>query len=355
MNLALDATYSLGSNLSGVGVYSRELLRGLAEAHPGCKFNWQYRPHRYLKALKEAVPGNIRRSILWDAAGFRRGLFHGLNQRLPKRRYHLQIATFHDLFVLSGEYSTPDFRKRFAEQARHAAATADRIIAVSQFTANQVRGFLGVPASRIRVIHHGVCDRSATGVARENIILSVGAIQYRKNTARLIDAFRAVPQDWRLILAGSAGYGAGEILIAAARDTRITVTGYVTQTELSRLYAQASIFAFPSLDEGFGMPILEAMAAEVPVITSNRGAMSEVAGGAALLIDPENPDELADALRKLASDYTERNRLAALGKARAQQFSCTRAAQQTWQVYNELISLPQPQSSAPSGIDDPVT
>jgi len=355
LNLALDATYSVGSNLSGVGVYSRELLRGLAEAQPAWNFDWKYRPHRYLKALREAVPGNVSRGILWDTAGFRRGLFHGLNQRLPKRRYPLQIATFHDLFVLSGDYSTPDFRKRFAEQARHAAATADCIIAVSQFTANQVQGFLGVPASRIRVVHHGLCDYPVTGVPRENIILSVGAIQYRKNTARLIEAFRAVPQGWRLVLAGSAGYGAGEILTAAAGDTRITVTGYVTQTELSRLYAQASIFAFPSLDEGFGMPILEAMTAGIPVVTSNRGAMSEVAGGAALLIDPEAPDEIAAALRKLILDHPERNRLAGLGKVRARQFSWTRAAQETWQIYSELISLPQPRSSSFSGSDDPAT
>ncbi|MDQ6675785.1 MAG: glycosyltransferase family 4 protein, partial [Acidobacteriota bacterium] len=302
MNLALDATYSLGTDVSGVGVYSRELLRGLAAARPEQTFHWMYRPHRYLRARRESVPCNVRRSILWDTAGFRPGLFHGLNQRLPTRRYPLQVATFHDLFVLSGDYSTPEFRRRFAKQARHAAATADRIVAVSQFTAGQVQDLLGVPASSIRVIHHGLCHYSVTGVPREKIVLSVGAIQRRKNTARLIEAFRAVPQGWRLILAGSAGYGAEQILASAARDPRITVTGYVSQTELSRLYAQASIFAFPSLDEGFGMPILEAMAAGVAVITSNIGAMPEVAGDAAVLINPENTDELAAALRNLAGN-----------------------------------------------------
>ena len=352
MNLALDASYSLGSELSGVGQYSRQLLLNLAALHPEERFRWLYRPHRIRKALAEPKPKNVTRQILWDTVGFRRGLFHGLNQRLPQRRYPLQIATFHDLFVLTGNYSTLEFRQRFADQARHAAAQADLIIAVSHFTAEQVHSLLGVERSRIRVVHHGVIPRSTESLPRENIVLSVGAIQTRKNTARLIEAFRAMPTDWRLVLAGSAGFGAAEIL-AAVDPSRVTVTGYVTEQQLTKLYARASIFAFPSLDEGFGMPVLEAMAAGMPVITSNRSALPEIAGGAALLIDPENTDELAQTLCKLAASQELRNELAAKGRAHASQFTWAKAARETWTVYQELISLPLPRSSKPSKNDDP--
>jgi glycosyltransferase involved in cell wall biosynthesis len=338
-NLGLDATYSRGSNLSGVGVYSRELLHELAAQHPDRRFGWYYRPNKFFRS--ESVPANVTPRLLFDRFGSRSGLFHGLNQRLPKRRFQKQVATFHDLFVLTAEYSTPEFRRRFAAQARHAAEGADLIVAVSQFTANQVETLLGVERSRIRVVHHGVSP-NVLPPARENIILSVGAIQTRKNTARLVDAFAALPENWKLVLAGSAGYGAQEILTKIAGNPRIMVTGYVSPRELARWYSRASIFAFPSLDEGFGMPVLEAMASGVPVITSNRSALPEVAGDAAVLVDPENTEEFAHALVRLANDESERNRLCDAGRKRASLFTWNRAARQTWEVWRELTSLPQP-------------
>jgi glycosyltransferase involved in cell wall biosynthesis len=162
----------------------------------------------------------------------------------------------------------------------------------------------------------------------------------RKNIARLVKAFENAGAGWRLVLAGSAGYGADSIhaRIAAspARD-RIQVTGYVSPTELAAWYARASVFAFPSLDEGFGIPVLEAMAAGVPVLTSNRSALPEVAGGAALLVDPENGPEMAAALDRLLVDPDLRLELAARGRRRASDFSWERAAAATWAVYDELL------------------
>ena len=345
MNLALDATYSLGSELSGVGVYSRELLRTLAATYPEQRFRWSYRPNRFLKSFREPKPANVTRSVLWDTLGPRRGLFHGLNQRLPRRRYPLQIATFHDLFVLTGQYSTPEFRRRFTLQARQAAEQADLIIAVSHFTAGQVHALLGVEKSRIRVVHHGIVPREIPQCPKEKMVLCVGAIQIRKNTARLLEAFRAMPTDWRLVLAGSAGYRS-DTLLSTPHD-RVTITGYIEDQELATLYAKASVFAFPSLDEGFGMPVLEAMSAGVPVITSNRSALPEVVGDAAILIDPENTAELGDALNQMAQNEKYRSELAARGFIRAQLFTWERAAQQTWAAYRELAgptSLPLPQS-----------
>ncbi len=339
MTLSLDTTYSLGNNLSGVGVYSRELLQALAEGHPDQRFTWRYRPHRFLKSFRESVPGNARRRILLDTVGLRTGIFHGLNQRLPAKRFPKQIATFHDLFVMTAQYSTPEFRARFTEQARRAVGEADRIIAVSEFTASQVESLLGVERSRIRVVHHGIQRLPVMERAPEKIVLHVGAIQERKNIARLIAAFAAMPAGWRLVLAGSAGFGADRILSAIQQSPRtkdIHITGYVSNDALADLYARASIFAFPSLDEGFGMPILEAMRAGVAVIASNRSAIPEVCGTAAEFVDPFRTNDLAETMQKVALDTRRRSELELCGIRRAKDFSWERAAAQTWQVYEEL-------------------
>jgi glycosyltransferase involved in cell wall biosynthesis len=340
LNIALDATYSVGDDLSGVGVYSREMLEGLARTYTDAKFTFCCRMHRFLRSSGRPLPANARRYLLSDSRVPQSAdVFHGLNQRLPRSTVRHAVTTFHDLFVLTGEYSTPEFRRRFADQARDAAERSERIIAVSQFTAQQVTGLLGVERSRVHVVHHGVRVRPATDIAREKIILHVGAIQSRKNIARLVDAFEAVDKDWKLVLAGGSGYGAAEILqkIEASRHReRIQVLGYVPDLELAAWYARAMIFAFPSLDEGFGMPVLEAMAAGTPVIASNRAAVPEVAGEAAWLVNPEDTAELSAALSELARNPAQRAELSRRGLDRAAEFTWDQAIEKTWQVYSEL-------------------
>ncbi len=338
MRIALDATYSTGPDLSGVGVYSREILQGLAEANPDVSWEWFYRLKRFRDAR---TPAGIRRRLLTEHLGSRTAdLFHGLNQRLPGRRFRRQIATFHDLFVLTGEYSTAEFRARFAAQARHAAAAADLVIAVSRFTASHVEEHLGVPSNRIRVIHHGVLPRILPELPREKVVLCLGAIQRRKNQATLVRAFRAMPPGWTLVLVGGQGFEAAatldEINRSPARE-RIILTGYLPEAEVAGWYARASVFAFPSLDEGFGMPILEAMAAGIPVVVGNRSALPEVAGEAGVAIDPTDDDALAEALRSLAQNPELRQKLGALGRERAARFTWTNAVAQTMAVYREIL------------------
>ena len=341
MTIALDATYSLGRNLSGVGVYSRELLFGLARAHPEERFRFCYRPHRFLPSFRETLPWNASRSLLIGAPPG--NLFHALNQRVdfpsgsgPRR----VVSTFHDLFVMTGDYSSPEFRARFTEQARSAADRSDAVIAVSRFTAGQLEALLKVDRTRIFVIPHGVYPAPETLVERKNMVLFVGAIQRRKNVARLVRAFEKMPGDWKLVLAGASdGYGAAEELQAvndSPRRSSIELLGYISNSELHRLYRRARIFAFPSLDEGFGMPVLEAMAYGVPVIASQSSALPEVAGDAALLIDPMDSDALADALLRLATNPDLRDDLVHRGLERARAFTWESAVERTWSVYNEL-------------------
>jgi O-antigen biosynthesis alpha-1,2-mannosyltransferase len=339
----LDATYSLGPNLSGVGAYSKELMFGLARAHPLHKFVYYYRPHRFLRSFREPRPANARRRILRGAP--RTEIFHALNQRvdLPGAR---TVTTFHDLFVMTGEYSSPEFRARFTAQARDAAKHSDAIIAVSSHTATQVEQLLDIEPSRIHVVPHGVHMPVPVSAAnetptREDLVLFVGVIQRRKNVARLVRAFERMPAGWRLALAGAPnGYGAAAELRAvedSPRQADIDVLGYVSAEQRNSLYRRARIFAFPSLDEGFGMPVLEAMAHGVPVVTSRASAMPEVAGDAAILVDPLEEDQLGSALASLASDHSLRERLTTLGLERARAFTWESAVERTWRVYQSLL------------------
>ena len=324
-------------------MYSRRILYGLPTAHPEARYVFAYRPHRFLRSFSEQLPRNTRRRLLSNAWPLSADLFHGLNQRVDSTRYRRTVSTFHDLFVLSGAYSTPDFRARFARQAREAAARSDLIIAVSSFTAGQVEDLLRVDRGRIRVVHHGVAPPPDPGspAKREKMILFVGALQRRKNVLRLVEAFEQVAPGWKLVLAGASGFAAAEALQrveASPRRGDIQILGYVPDRALEDLYQRAAIFAFPSLDEGFGMPVLDAMARGVPVLTSTVAAMPEICTDAALLVDPHDSAAIAAGLKSLTENPALRADLAQRGCGRSKEFSWEKAMEGTWKVYQELLA-----------------
>jgi glycosyltransferase involved in cell wall biosynthesis len=144
-----------------------------------------------------------------------------------------------------------------------------------------------------------------------------------------------------LVLAGSFGFDSAEALQRIERSSRkrdIQVLGYVSDSELEDLYQRASLLAFPSLDEGFGMPILDAMARGLPVLTSNISAMPEVSGDAALLVDPTDVNAIADGLQRLSSDSALRDTLIRRGLARTKEFTWEKSVESTWRVYQELMA-----------------
>lgn len=341
MRIALDATYSADPHPSGIAVYSREILFGLASEYPKDAFLHCFRLKQWRAAERSSL-ANVRGRLLLPSLPIPGAdLFHALNQRVDRRPARRVVSTFHDLFVMTGEYSSASFRTRFTNQAQRAASNSDFIVAVSEFTARQVADLLGFDRSRIAVIPHGVHFPPSISAAREQMILSVGAVQIRKNIERLVEAFERLPPSWRLVLAGATdGYGAGPILEridASPARNRIAITGYVTRSELEQLYERAAIFAFPSLDEGFGIPVLEAMAHGIAVVAGNRSALPETAGGAALLVDPLETEEIHAALIRLVENPELRAKLSAQGRERAALFSWKKAVCATYKVYELLL------------------
>ncbi len=355
MTVALDASYSLGREPSGVAVYSSQIIRALAATAPDTRFLLCYRANRFLRSFASPLPAvNCSRRLLEEFACFlfeaRVALFHGLNQRLPGCSFRRTVTTFHDLFVMTGDYSTAAFRRRFTALARDAANRSDHLIAVSGFTANQVAQHLGYPRENITVVPHGLTAipnfpadelqafRREQGLEAA-FLLHVGAIQKRKNIARLVEAFEGIDPPCLLVLAGSAGYGADAILerieASPARD-RVRRLGYVDAERLAKLYRTAAALVFPSLDEGFGIPVLEAMSAGLPVVTSGRSALTEVAGQAALLVNPDEPESIRAAMIEVLSDAGLREKLIQAGHERAAEFSWQRAARETLEVYRRL-------------------
>jgi glycosyltransferase involved in cell wall biosynthesis len=329
--IGLDATYSVGKELSGVGKYSIHLMDCLSRLFPAPPLRRYYRWQGWRQA-------RFAGRLLLDSAPSGLDLFHGLNQRLPDRSNAKMVATFHDLFVFSDSYSDEEFRTRFQKQAKEAAERSDHIIAVSDFTAQQIVDYLNYPRHQISVIPHGVIFPT-TAVpcnSREKIVFTVGAIQKRKNTKALIEAFRAMPSDWQLWIAGSKN-GFESEQMTSSLPANVKLLGYVSDNQLAEHYQQASIFAFPSLGEGFGIPVLEAMAHGLPVLTSNTTSLPEVAGNAAILVDPNNTDAIAHHLRQL-TDLSLRESLAAKGLQHAKQFTWERSAAMTADAYRALLS-----------------
>ena len=353
--VALDATCSLAREPTGVTVYCSRIVAALARAAPDQRFLLCYRTNRFFRSLMTSRPGpNCSRRLLEEPLSFLiegpADVFHGLNQRLPRCRLRRAVTTFHDLFVFYADFSTPEFRERFTALARDAVARSDCIIAVSHYTAQRVTEHLELPQHRLVVIPEGVdpvpefSDRELEEFRRQQklefpFLLCVGGVQARKNLRRLVEASERMKGDCRLVLAGVTGYGAEDILKriqASSVRGKIHLLGYVDDETLAKLYCTATALAFPSLDEGFGLPVLEAMSAGLPVITSNRSALPEVAGDAALLVDPEQTDEIQQALERALCDSKCRQELIEAGRRRAAKFTWEKAAQATLAVYRQV-------------------
>ncbi|MBI4463702.1 MAG: glycosyltransferase family 4 protein [Acidobacteria bacterium] len=327
----------------------------MARTAPTERFVLCYRSNPFFRVLSSPRPApNCSRRLLAGPLYFllQNGVsvFHGLGQRLPPCRFRRTVTTFHDLFQITGDYFAADFRRRMMIPIQDAAARSDHIIAVSHFTAEQVAAHLRYPQSQITVIHHGVepipefpPEQLQTFRQLHSLdapfLLHVGAIETRKNIPRLIEALEGLTWDGDLVLAGSPSYGFEQIQERIQRSSarnRIRLVGYVDCLTLAKLYRTATALVFPTLEEGFGLPVLEAMSAGLPVVSSNCSALPEIAGDAALLVNPQKPEEIQHAIEQVLTDPECRNRLVQEGFRRVASFRWEKAAAATLEVYKAL-------------------
>lgn len=353
----------------GVGRYVRCLVAALPDAGPDHRFTLLV-----ARGLREWLPadgGPIDLRVLPVPArpSYLAPLWHPLVARMLRETaadvYHLPntmpvlratcpvVVSLHDVqeFRIRRYGIARSLYRRTV--GRLAARRAARIITMSACSKRDIVRFLGVSADKVTVIPEGVEDhffapgdtaRDAATVAHLGIqgpyLLAVGEIQPGKNLATLARAFARVARDLphTLVLAGKRGWQARRILeeiAATPAGGRVNVLGYVDEPTLLALYRRADAFVFPSLYEGFGLPLLEAMAAGAPVISSDASSLPEVAGDAAVLVPPTE-DALADAILRLARDPSLREELAARGARRARRFSWRETARSTVAVYEEV-------------------
>ncbi|MEQ8764852.1 MAG: glycosyltransferase family 1 protein [Planctomycetota bacterium] len=267
--------------------------------------------------------------------------FLGTNYRLPPTGCSRRLTTFYDVALLSDpSLASKAVSHRFRATLTSAARRAQRIVTISEHAKSEIVRQLSIDSDRVTVLRPGVSLRfHAEGhPERErwrlqerygiqgDYVLFVGTTDPRKNLACLLEAFALAGEDapQRLVLAGQAGAGSADTRAAIERlglKGRVVLTGFVDDDDLPALYRCARLFAFPSLIEGFGLPVVEAMACGCPVITSNRSCLPEVAGDAALLVDPLDVGALAEAIVHVHRDHIARQDLIVAGRERAQEYS----------------------------------
>jgi len=268
------------------------------------------------------------------------------------------IVTVHDVsFALMPEMFTRDTISLFRKQMEVVVRRADEIIAVSERTKSDLLDLYGLDDGKIHVVLHGVEDsfkpikeldrleevRMEYGLP-EKFVLHVGTLEPRKNHLRLLQAYRLMCEkytgEYHLVICGKRGWLYDDVFEMAdspALKGKVVFTGYVRDEELPCIYNLAAAVVYPSLYEGFGLPIIEAMACGRPVLTSDRGAMAEAAEDAALLVNPEDVDEMAIGLHRLLHDETLRENLVKAGIRRAARFTWEDTARATLEVYRHSM------------------
>lgn len=263
---------------------------------------------------------------------------HAMHPLLIPARNAAQVVSIHDLhFLRQPEHSAREIRRDYPLLAARHARRADAVITISDYTAGLIALTFSVPRERITVCRPGAPAWQRLGTApnvpEDGYILFVGTLDGRKNVGALLDAYERAdarePRLPRLVIAGGLTPDAApwrDRWSRAPLAGRVEYRGYVADAEREALYAGARLLVLPSLDEGFGLPVLEAMAAGIPVLVSNRGALPEVAGPAGVIVDPDDLDAFAAALGRLATDRAEAVRRAEQGLVRARTFSWETAA-----------------------------
>jgi glycosyltransferase involved in cell wall biosynthesis len=367
MRVIIDAT-SLLLRSAGVKTYTYELVQALRRKHgrgevslfPFLDLAPEYdheksplSPAGTVLRIAALHFGNLPGNPVWNLLGRNAGVFHCSNQcKNPPRNTKL-TATVHDMTCwLTPQFHSPANVRADADYAERVLKRADGLIAVSESSRQDAVRLLRIPESRVRVIHPGVAehffDVPSSEVQRVRTklklsrpyVLSVGTIEPRKNTDRLLEAWKSLHSDVReqfdLVFAGPLGWASQQTKAALQAGSGIRYLGYVAEEDLSGLTAGASVLAYPSLYEGFGLPVAQAMASRVAVLTSNLSSLPEVAGEGAVFVEPESVDSIRAGLEKILESEELRSTLACKGRKRAEEYRWENSADKTWAFWNSL-------------------
>lgn len=347
--------------MTGVGLYVMELVRALATLAPDRVVRLGVRPTGPAAGLPASGRDSVLRGRLhlaWlqafadgDARAAQCDLVHYTNAVAPLRASVPFVLTIQDLSVLRHPLQHPTQRLAAAPVIVSAARRARFIIVPSRATADEIQRMLHVPSARVIVVPLAARplgardpDRSVVtdlGLEAGRYVVALGTLEPRKNGARLIAAFERVAvgdPGLRLVFAGGRGWrdrGFRQALRASPARDRIVLAGYRSDAAVAALLEGCAVMAYPSLYEGFGLPVLEAMAAGAPVVTSRVSSLPEAAGGAAVLVDPHDVGSIAAGLVEAMARRTE---LAALGRARAAGRTWLDVGRETLAVYERAIA-----------------
>lgn len=369
---------AISAPLTGIGRYALELAKGLAE-HEAIDELRLYSAVRWVEDPAEALSSNrmfasLRKNLPFKTRALelystvRNVLFRAHTRKLQGFLLHTPnyilmpfdgptVTTVHDLSAFNFPETHPPERVRFLE--RHLPRTlerADRVLTDSQFIADEIHEKLGVSRDKLRVVALGVdpsyhprepealsAAMQRHGLVAGGYLLVVATQEPRKNLIRLAHAYAALPARLRqrhpLIIVGARGWLNADLervlapLEAAGSSRRL---GYVSEADLPLIYAGAKAFAFPSLYEGFGLPVLEAMASGIPVLTSNVSSLPEICADISLCVDPRDDSKLRDGLTRLLEDESWRTASAKAGLDHAAHFPWSRCVDETVSVYREI-------------------
>jgi glycosyltransferase involved in cell wall biosynthesis len=372
MRFGLDGL-PLSRKKTGIGHYTFELARALASIVPSHEFEIVSPSAFSIDAAEVSPPENLtlvnaglngpRRRFWWSFylprysrhASF--ALFHGTNFELPYWTTCPTVLTIHDLsLLLYPETHEKDLVRRARLKLPRAARKADAIITPSETVRGEVCKHLGISAEKVFAIPEAAraafCPMPASesrAVGRrlgveDEFIFFVGTVEPRKNLLTLVRAFerviRATSSQVQLVIAGDKGWLSDDLMDYLRESDvreRVLFTGHLPDEDLRALYSSCRVFVYPSLYEGFGLPLLEAMACGAPVVTSRVPSIVETVEDVARLISPTDVEDLASGITALLDDAGERKHRSTLGIQHARKFTWERTARETWEIYQRLV------------------
>ncbi len=362
MLIGVDAGRAL-HGYGGVATYTRQLVNGLARHAPGHEiviFDLDRGVHLRddFERVLGALPSSVRAARVTGDELARLDIFHAPGFAMPPPGAPNHVFTLHDLTVLSHpEYHTLDNRVRTMVSIAEALTRGATVIGVSRATRAEAVRLLSLSGETLEVLPPILDPRFTPGGNDEldqaaldrlgidgPFCLAVGSLEPRKNLGRLLDAWELLPADRRadvhLVVVASAGWMENTVrrrLHALGREGSVRLLAQVPGLDLASLYRRARVVVFPSLAEGFGLPVAEAMACGAPVVTSDLSSMPEVAGGAAVLVDPEDADDIANGIWRVLENTELRRDLRERGPERATRFSAESVVPRLLEIYLRTV------------------